>query len=210
MDKNVVIPPTRYVPLTQQIYCCVPACLQMIMLKHQIPLVAAEILGHHLGLVVSPHAQDLFYNVATSEHPPAAGYGTRLHLEAYDPNVALASLGIALHITFHSIHTEAQEQSLRTCFEQAEHHDRDVLLCFDAGTLSGHACHYGHVCVFDRLLAGSPTRVQMIDPEPHQPKWRSVLLHDLVRAMMAHRTVNLGGFWEVERINEHSRNMDAR
>lgn len=49
---NIVPLDTRYVPLTQQKWCCVPTCFQVVMLRHNIPLVPAEVIGYHMGLIV--------------------------------------------------------------------------------------------------------------------------------------------------------------
>jgi hypothetical protein len=50
--KEIVPSDSRYVPLTQQKWCCVPTCIQMVMIKQGIPLQPAELIGYELGLIV--------------------------------------------------------------------------------------------------------------------------------------------------------------
>ncbi len=90
---------SRYVPLTQQAACCVPTCIQMVMYKNGIPLIPAEEIGYHLGLIVHPDRSGLFYKVRTSTEKPPAGYGTRIYLPEFEPNVAFKKLGIPLSLT---------------------------------------------------------------------------------------------------------------
>src|SRR5882724_1582645 len=91
---------SRYVPFTQQAYCCAPTSIQMIMYRHRIPLIPAEELGYHLGLVVSPDEKALFYDVRTANDPPsAAGFGTQIYNPEYEPNKVFQKLGIPLEFT---------------------------------------------------------------------------------------------------------------
>jgi hypothetical protein len=42
MAKEIIPKNSRYIPLTQQKWCCVPMCIQMVILKHGMPLISAE------------------------------------------------------------------------------------------------------------------------------------------------------------------------
>ncbi len=53
---EIVPKDSRYIPFSQQPYCCVPTSIQMVMYRHNIPLVPAEELGYHLGLTVPKDA----------------------------------------------------------------------------------------------------------------------------------------------------------
>ena len=75
MTKSIVPADSRYIPLTQQKYCCVPTCIQMVMVRRGIQLQPAELIGHHLGLIVDTESAKYFWNVTTGERP-SSGYGT--------------------------------------------------------------------------------------------------------------------------------------
>src|SRR3972149_8817115 len=184
---------SRYIPLTQQPACCVPTCFQMVMYRHGIPLVPAEDLGYHLGLVVHPDRKNLFYNVRTSLDKPPSGYGTQIYLSEYEPNHAFKKLNIPLAFTIKSITEFASSAELLAYLLSAEKSDSDVLLCFHHGTLIDNPTHdWGHVCVFDRIVDG---QIRLIDPSPDQSKWRIVTAEKMYEAMHKHGVSRSAGIW---------------
>ena len=66
----------KYVPITEQPYCCVPACIQMILLRRGIPLKSQEEIGYNLGLIVPQRYKNLFGKVRTGKRPKD-GWGTQ-------------------------------------------------------------------------------------------------------------------------------------
>lgn len=186
---------SRYVPLTQQAYCCVPTSIQMVMDKNGIPLVPAEEIGYHLGLVVHPNDAKLFYKVRTSETPPPAGYGTRIYDPQFEPNVAFEKLSIPLTHSLQPISEFDSPSDLLGKFEEVEKDNGDVLLCFNHGVLvADPAKNYGHVVVFDRVIDG---QIRIVDPSPNHPKWRSVEVERLYEAMQKHGVQKSAGLWHL-------------
>src|SRR5688572_25988968 len=95
---------SRYVPFTQQDWCCVPTSVQMVMYRLGIPLLPAEEIGFHIGLTVPSDQAELFYDVRTSEEPPTdVGYGTQIATPGFGLNDAFNKLGIPLSFTMHPI-----------------------------------------------------------------------------------------------------------
>lgn len=188
---------TRYVPLTQQSYCCVPTSIQMVMYRNDIPLVAAEELGYHLGLTVPPEDAHLFHNVRISETPPKAGYGTRIDMPEYEPNRAFEKLGIPLRFSMQLASTIIDENDLRRLLQKIEADDADVLLCFNHGVVRGaYTPESGHVVVFDRIIDG---KIRVIDASPIQPKWHLIELDVLFDAIRQHGDAHSGGIWSLIR-----------
>ena len=99
MKKEITPKDTRYIPLTQQKSCCVPASISIVMYKRGIPLVPQELLGAHLGLIVQKNNKKLFWNVVTGKIPKS-GYGTRMHNKKYNINDAFKKLKIPLKATW--------------------------------------------------------------------------------------------------------------
>lgn len=182
-------------PLVQQRWCCVPACLSMIMYKRRIPLIPQEKLAHHLGLIVPKEDAYLFSKPRTGKKP-AAGYGTQIEKKQFSPNTVLPKLGIPLVMKYHPA-KELTEESLVNLLIEAERKDKDFLVCFDIGALTNSKKHGGHVCVFDRIDTRKKT-VRLVDPASSQPKWRTVSISDLYRGMRYHWNKS-GGIWEFVR-----------
>lgn len=164
----------------------------MIMYRHGIPLVPAEEIGYHLGLTVRPDEAHLFYNVRSSDEPPTeAGYGTQIFNPEFEPNKAFAHLNIPL--TFSVLHVKdiADEHELFRLLTEIEENDRDVLLCFNYGTMIGEfRPGSGHVVVFDTIIDGE---VRILDTVTKQPKWRTVEPARLYDAMQQHG--DSGSIW---------------
>ena len=189
---------SRYIPFTQQDWCCVPTSIQMIMYRHGIPLVPAEEIGYHLGLTVPPDQADLFYNVRTSEKPPTtAGYGTQISNPDYTPNKMFEKLGIPLEFSIKLASEFADKEALLTELKAIEAEDSDALLCFNHGVIRGeYQPNSGHVVVFDRVVDG---KVRIVDASWKQPKWRFVELGLLFEAIKRHDNENSGGVWHFEK-----------
>jgi len=193
--KDVVPKDSRYIPLTQQKSCCVPTCIQMVMLRHDIPLMPAEELGHYIGLVVHPDKAYLFYNVRTSRKKPPAGYGTRIYYPRFKPDKAFKALRLPMSLTIKPISKFNSPKEVEDYLRTAESNNKDILLCFNHGALiDDPSKDWGHICVFDRLIGNS---IRIIDPNPDQPKWRNVSVRKMFQAMRRHGEKRSGGLWEL-------------
>lgn len=200
MTKQVTPTNSRYVPLTQQPYCCVPASIQIIMYKLGLPLTPQEALGYHLGLVVPPEDKEVFWRVRVSHTPPsAAGYGTQIQKAQYDPNKAFQKLHISLTFSRKLIDTFVTVGEVRSYLRRVEKEDQDVIACFKYGVLYDTDQTAGHASVFDHYLSNTD-EVRLIDPAPRVAKWRVVPMEKFFRALKEHGPDNSGGFWEIRRV----------
>lgn len=192
---------SRYIPFTQQSYCCVPTSIQMIMYRNNLPLVPAEELGYHLGLTVPPEDERLFYRVRVSDTPPAtSGYGTQISLPEYEPNKAFRELAIPLSFSEKLASQIADENELLKLLQEIEDSNGDALLCFNHGVVRDkYEANSGHVVVFDKLVDG---KVQIVDASPRNPKWRLVELSLVFDAIKQHGDENSGGIWYFRRSTE--------
>ncbi len=193
--KETIPPDTRYIPLTQQRWCCVPTCIQMVMLRHNLPLISAELIGYHMGLLVPQEELQYFWNGRTGEKPPA-GYGTQIGKKEYAPNTVFKKLHIPLKMTWSLIDKFPDIQSFNKYLAEVENNDKDVFVCYDWGTLFDKDYHGGHVCVLDKVYMDKG-EVRIIDPEYTAPKWRMVGIDKLFEAMKYHGKGKSGGFWEL-------------
>lgn len=168
----------------------------MVMYRHNIPLIPQEKLGYYLGLIVHPSRAKLFYNVRISKKKPPAGYGTRIYLPEFEPNVVFSKLKIPLKFTKKLISQFNSGEEILSFLQSVEKDDEDVLLCFNHGVLIDDASkNWGHVCVFDRLIGD---KIKIVDPSPDHPKWRIVSIEKMFSAMKKHGEERSGGFWKLE------------
>lgn len=195
--KNIVPTDSRYVPLTQQKWCCVPTCLQMIMYRHNIPLVPAELIGYHIGLTVPKKEARYFWNVRTGKKP-LAGWGTRIGEKEFELNTTFKTLKIPLKINLKLIDQFSDLKSFKDYLRSVI--DKDILVCFDWGTLFNEGHHGGHVCVLDKIYLVEG-KVRIVDPENKSCKWRIVKIEKLYNAMKFHGAKKSAGFWEVSVIS---------
>ncbi len=184
---------TLYTPLTQQKWLCTATCIQMVMARHNIPLVPAEEIAGRMGLLVPAGDLKYFWKASTGEKPNS-GWGTRVGKPQYTPNAVFKKFGIPLKMSWTLIN------KLKTYDQFLEYlkniGDRDVLICFDWGSLYGRDHHGGHICVLDKVDL-KKGEVRMIDPEPEASKWQTVKMASLYEAMKYHGHKNSGGFWEL-------------
>jgi hypothetical protein len=170
----------------------------MVMLRHKVPLIPQELIGHHLGLVVPKKDAKFFWHVRTGKMPKA-GYGTQRGKKEYSPNRAFRKLGIPFVMSYSLIDKFKSSDGFKSYLAGVEKEDHDVLACFDYGELHGTDYHHGHVCVVDRVYLKKGS-VRLIDPERNVPKWRTVRIEKLFAAMKKHGKEKSGGFWELNRV----------
>lgn len=188
---------SRYIPLTQQPFCCVPTCIQMVMYKEGIPLLSSEVIGSALGLIVPPKYSSLFMRVQTDNTPPLAGYGTRIYEPDYEPNEALAAIGVPLHLSFELISRFSSPNALAIGLTEIEKNNQNALLCFNQGDLIDEPDRdWGHVCVFDRVENG---QIALVDPSPDHAKLRMVSIEKLYNAMLKHGDERSAGVWVIKK-----------
>lgn len=165
------------------------------MYKHNIPLIPSEKIGYYLGLIVHPDNKHLFYNTRTSKTPPISGYGTQISKPGYEPSKALKKLGIPLRIDVLTAEQFKTNNDLETYLIDVETKDKDVLLCFNHGILINDPNKSGgHVVVFDRMTNKG---IRIIDTSSHKPKWRSVSVSKMLKAMKKHGNKKSGGVWKI-------------
>lgn len=192
-----VVPKSRYIPLTQQRWSCVPTCIQIVMLRHNIPLVPAELIGHSLGLIVPDEDKKYFWNARTGTKP-TSGYGTQIDKADYHPNKIFESMGIPLQMSWSLINKFPSFESFLGYIKRIDY-SNDYLVCYDWGVLFEKDHHGGHVCVLDKVDLINET-MTIVDPDYHSKKWHIIQLEKMFEAMKYHGESNLGGFWEIKKI----------
>jgi hypothetical protein len=207
-SREATLRDSRYIPFTQQPSCCVPACISMVMYRRGIPLLPLELLGWHLGVIISPENRELFWKARSGPKPISgwgtSGWGTYLSKGRHHPNRVFPRLQIPLEMIFHPISSFTKKGSLRRFLIHAVEKDLDCIVCYDTGVMHGRREHTGHACVLDRVYPRRGT-LRLIDPGRFCQKWTTVPLERLYRAMKSHGDEKFGGVWEFRSPVEASR-----
>jgi hypothetical protein len=194
--KEIIPSDSKYIPITQQKWCCVPACIQMIMLRHGLKLIPAELIGYELGLIVPKEDSELFWNPRIGSRPNA-GFGTQIQIDEFSINNAFKRLNMPLSVLYKLIGQFDSVDDLREFFNRINE-NLDYLICFDWKELFDEEYSGGHVCVLDKVDLERDI-LRIIDPEYESPKWREVTIEKMYKAMKAHGAKNSAGFWVFEK-----------
>jgi hypothetical protein len=180
-----------YKPITQKPYCCVPACISMILSRRKIKHGSQEEIGYELGLTVPKEKAHLFSKVRTGKKP-IAGYGTQVNKKNYSINSFFKRNKINLKETYCPIN---KISNVNKFIIENLAKNNDLIVCFNNKKLYGHDNH-SHVS----LIQGINNKiVTLIDPEKNVPKKRKVKLSKLIEAMSYHGIKKRGGFWLVSK-----------
>ncbi|MEK7618000.1 MAG: hypothetical protein AAB410_02540 [Patescibacteria group bacterium] len=199
--KDIIPKDSRYIPFSQQPYCCVPTSIQMVMYRHGIPLIPAELLGYYLGLTVPKRAAGFFWNAnigkrAASQIRPIAGYGTMIYEKKFEPNKVFKKLKIPLRMELRPVSSFRDFMEFKNYLAGLAKKDFDVLLCFHHGTLvNDPSKDNGHVVVLDKVYL-TEQKIRFVDPT-RGPKWKIFSMKKMYEAMKAHNSSKVGGFWEL-------------
>ncbi len=91
----------NYTPIYQLPYCCVPAALQWIFYRRNLPILNQEDIGAELGLRLPMKGLAKFQNprIIYTDKLPRRGYGTQIHLKKYSINKFFQKYKIPLQIS---------------------------------------------------------------------------------------------------------------
>lgn len=176
-----------YKSIKQKPYCCVPACISMILDRRKIKHGSQEEIGYELGLIVSKEKAHLFTEARTGKKP-VAGYGTQVNKKKYSVNNYFSKNKIKLKEAYYP---SEKIKDIKKFIVENIRNNNDLIVCFNNKKLYGEE-DFGHVSLIQNINNNSIT---LIDPENNVPNKRKVNLQKLVDAMKYHGRKNRGGFW---------------
>lgn len=180
----------RYLAFNQQPFCCVPACIQMIMYRRRIPLFSQELIGSELGLVVPKRTTWILHNARTGKRP-VSGWGTQVEREEYSLNSFFERNSIPLYERYYS---PEKIHSLTQVLLNHKRQDDDLMACFRYGTLYGTKSINGHVSLVESIHEDT---VLLVDPKYGVPKFREVSVTRLKKAIEIHGQIRRAGIWSI-------------
>ncbi len=174
-----------YKPIKQKPYCCVPACISMVLDRRQIAHKSQEEIGYELGLIVPKRVRRLFKRVRVGKRP-SSGFGTRVGQKRYSINSYFSKNKIPLKESYFPI------SGIKECgglIGKNLKEGNDVLVCFNNKRLFGEG-DWGHVCLIEKISSDAVTLMN-----PQDAKRKTVNLRELIGAIKYHGRRNRGGFW---------------
>lgn len=203
-DLPKIVPDkTRYVPLQQQPYSCCATCIQMVCIRRGLPLLPAELIGWHLGLVIPPEDAHFFYNPRISEKPPPKGYGTQVGIEGQgiDTDLAFQNLGLPLKLEIMEYRNFDKTEDIWSAIEANLAADNDVIMSvlwgdvvntreiqepYDPDSL--------HIILVDYI---DDDYIRFVDPA-RGPKWRLFHKDYISRSMEKNKERASSGIWIIK------------
>ncbi len=164
-----------YIPVVQQKSCCVPCCIQWVLLRRRLPLISQEEIGKMLDLHISPEFSHLFINKFLTTKHTWGGYGTNVTnktLNTIFKKYKLPLEGEYIHINEIKTPKEFIIKNLRE--------NNDVLVLFTrTGIGQKGGGHMGTIMEFDTAT----DEVLLGDSSPNRLKKYVTKLDKLIDAM---------------------------
>ncbi len=191
-----------YKPITQKPYCCVPACISMILDRRNILHETQDEIGYELGLIVPKDKAHLFTKVRTGEKP-VAGYGTQVDKEEYSINNYFKKNNINLKEKYFFV---KDIPDVKDFIISNIKKNNDIMVCFNNKILYGSG-DWGHVSLIQGIEKDT---VFLVDPEKDVPKIRKVKLDKLISAIEYHGKEKRGGFWLISENSNSNFSKDEK
>lgn len=181
----------RYQPIMQKPYCCVPACLSMILDRRGIPHGSQEEIGWDLGLTVHESEAYWFSKVRTGEKPPS-GFGTQVQKDEYSIGRYFQTHNIPLEFAYlHPDDIGDAEDFVSGNIRL----DNDIMACFAYITIDNEFSS-GHAVLVEGINDGKLAFLNPMLATHHEKS-----LDELIYRMRFHGRERMGGFWVIADTN---------
>ena len=178
-----------YLSVTEKPYCCVPAVLQMILMRRGLKYQSQEEIGYQLGLIVPYEYRHRFTRVRTGSEPKA-GYGTQTYKDEFSIPNYFCKNNLPLILTKRQ---PARIQEFRKYLSNALSRGDDVVICYNRQLLFGEGDreHVSLIQSFDN----EADMVSIIDPAIGAPKYQKLNLEKLSNVLISKRAAEQKGLW---------------
>lgn len=181
----------KYKHISQKPYCCVPACIQMILQRRKLPILLQTDIAYDLGIILPPQDRHLLPKSHKGLRPKA-GWGTRVNLKKYSLTKFFKQRGYSLKETFQSAKKFSSANQFRKFLLENIKERNDLLICFNYPMLYRIKGLWGHASLIEKV---GEEKVILRDPNLKHKKVREVLLDDLLAALKNHHH---GGIWVIK------------
>lgn len=178
----------KYKIIKQKPYCCVGACIEMILNRRNINNNGQVGIACELDLIVPPSYKEL-YPDALIGNKPNAGYGTQIQKEEYSINRFFKKNNINLVMEYYYIiSVEEAKKFLLNNFSN------DILICLYGATLYDDLdASWGHMVLLENIEANEVTVL-----DSYKAKYIKIDIKKLVEAIRVHGKNNGAGFYLIK------------
>lgn len=180
----------KYKHISQKPYCCIPACVQMILHQRKLPILPQTDIAYDLGIILSPKDKHLLPK-SYKGTKPKAGWGTRLTLKKYSLATFFKRRGYSLQEIFHSAEEFRSVRQFKKFLLDNIGKENDLLICFNYPLLYHLEGSHGHASLIEEV---NEKHVTLRDPSPKHKQTRKTLPKDLLAALKNHYH---GGIWVI-------------
>lgn len=181
----------KYKHISQKPYCCVPACVQMILCRRNLPILEQADIAYNLGIVLPPEDRYLLPK-SHKGHKPKAGWGTRINLKKYSLTKFFKQQGYPLEEKFQSAKKFSLVEKFKKFLVDNIKNGNDLLICFNYPMLYHMEGRWGHASLIEETKSNGAI---LRDPNPNHRNVRKVLLKDLLKSLKRH---HCGGIWIIK------------
>src|SRR3989344_1434983 len=129
----------RYAPIKQLPFCCVPACISMVLDRRNISYGSQEEIGYQLGLAVPKEFSARFPKARFEK--PASGWGTEIQKDAYSLNNFFKKNSFPLKET--GFFVDEIRDPKKFLIDNLSK-NKDIIVCFNYRVLYGDMGDCGH------------------------------------------------------------------
>lgn len=180
----------EYKHISQKPYCCVPACVQMILHRRKLPILLQTDIAYDLGIILPPKDRHLLPK-SYKGSKPKAGWGTRINLKKYSLAAFFKRQGYSLQETYYSAKRFNSKKQFKKFLSDNLKEKNDLLICFNYPSLYRMKGSWGHASLIEEA---KKKYVVLRDPNPKHKDARKVLLNDLLTVLKNHHN---GGIWVI-------------
>lgn len=178
----------KYKIIKQKPYCCVGACIEMILNRRNIDNKGQVFIACELGLIVPSSYKELYPNAIIGDKP-SAGYGTQIQKEEFSINQFFKKNNINLVMeNYYIISVDEAKEFLLNNFSN------DIIICLYGATLYDDLdASWGHMVLFENI---EDNEVTILDP--YKDKYIKIDIKKLIEAIKVHGKNNAAGFYLIK------------
>ncbi len=178
----------KYKIIKQKPYCCVGACLEMILNRRKITNNGQVEIACELGLIVPPSYKEIYPNALIGDKPNA-GYGTQIQKEEYSLNNYFKNNNFPLVMEYFFITSVSKAKRFLL-----DNSCDDIIICLYGEILyDDKESTWGHMVLFDNILNDIVTIV-----DSHKNRYIRIPINKLVLAIKVHGKENGAGFYLIK------------
>lgn len=180
----------RYEHISQKPYCCVPACVQMVLRRRKLKIPSQAEIAYDLGVVLPLNDRHLLPKSHEALRPKS-GWGTRIDIKRYSLTSFFRKRGYSLQEQYFPAGCFESGEKFRKFLQGNIKEGNDLLICFNAPVLRNIEGSWGHATLIEDV---EEKFVLLQDPDPKEKVTRKISLYMLLQAAQRH---NKGGVWVI-------------